>query len=376
MSDATAFIRSTVRNSGSDSLGHLVHRQFTALAEAVGLTGRHVEFGHLGCALFGPSATLPVGEPGWWRSDVSDDHSPVEYSISFEAGQQPQLRLLAEPNGVPPGVRENVAVGRRVLRGLAERHSFDLRRFALVEDLFLPERPRGTFGLWCAVVLTAHGEPSFKVYFDPCARGAARAPDLLEEGLARLGFRRARRLVGDAVADGSRPMYFALDLGQWSRPRVKVYFAHDGGGPEDAARAAGAVPGTSAAAVEEFCRAVGGAGPSATRPLVSCYSLVDADREQPGGYTVHVPVRDYVEHDGEARARAVAVMRSQGHDPVVLDRALAAVTGRRLDAGVGLISYLSQVFTPHARRLTAYLSAEANLVRPPRTRVPDAVAGR
>ncbi|MBY8853909.1 hypothetical protein K7G98_39035, partial [Saccharothrix sp. MB29] len=96
-------------------------------------------------------------------SDVSDDHSPVEYSISFEAGRAPQLRLLAEPNGSTPGVRDNVAVGRRVLHRLAERYGFDLRRFSLVENLFLPERPQGAFGLWCAVVLTAHDEPSFKV---------------------------------------------------------------------------------------------------------------------------------------------------------------------------------------------------------------------
>ncbi|MDU0292200.1 tryptophan dimethylallyltransferase family protein, partial [Saccharothrix longispora] len=339
-------------------------------------TGRRAESAHLGDALLGPSAALPAGGPGRWCSDVSDDHSPVEYSISFEAGRAPQLRLLAEPNGSTPGVRDNVAVGRRVLHRLAERYGFDLRRFSLVENLFLPERPQGAFGLWCAVVLTAHDEPSFKVYFDPGAQGCGRAAELLEEGLTRLGFHRARRFVGDAVLAGGRPMYFALDLGRWSRPRVKVYFAHDGGGPEDAALAAGAVPGTSAAAVEEFCRAVAGAGPLTARPLVSCYSLVDVERERPGGYTVHVPVRDYVEHDGEARARAVAVMRRQGHDPAVLDRALAAVTGRRLDAGVGLISYLSQVFTPRAERLTAYLSAEANSVRPPRTLVSDAAPGR
>ncbi|MBP2337499.1 DMATS type aromatic prenyltransferase [Saccharothrix coeruleofusca] len=360
----------------SDSLGTLVRGQFAALAEAAGLTGPREELEHLGDAMLGPSAALPVRAPGWWYSEVSDDHSPVEYSLSFEPGLPPQLRLLAEPNGIPPGVRENVAVGRRVLHGLAERYGFDLRRFALIEDLFLPDRPQGAFGLWCAVVLTPHGEPSFKVYLDPGAQGTGRAPELVEEGLARLGFHRARPLVGDAVADGGRLMYFALDLGQWSRPRVKVYFAHDGGGPEDAARAASAVQGSSGAAVEEFCRTVAGPGPFAMRPLVSCYSLVDAEPEPPDGYTVHVPIRDYVEHDGEARARAVAVMHRQGHDPAVLDRALAAVTRRRLDAGVGLISYLSQVFTPRAQRLTAYLSAEANQVRPPRTRVPHAVSGR
>ncbi|SDG65269.1 aromatic prenyltransferase, DMATS type [Lentzea fradiae] len=365
-----------VPNPRSGSLGQLVHDQFGALVEAVGPPGRRTEFEQLPSTLLGPSAALPTGAAGAWCSVVADDHSPVEYSISFEAGRAPQLRLLAEPNGTPPGVRENTAVGRRVLCGLAERYGFDLRRFALVEDLFLPDRPQGAFGLWCAVVLTGHGEPSFKIYFDLGARGDGQALELVQEGLIRLGFRRARRLVGDAVADGGRPMYFALDLGRWSRPRVKVYFAHHGGGPEDAARAAGAVPGIIGGTVEEFCRAAAGAGPFTARPLVSCYSLVDVERERPGGYTVHVPVRDYVEHDGEARARAVAAMRRRGHDPVVLDRALAAVTGRRLDAGVGLISYLSQVSTPHAERLTVYLSAEANRVRPPRPRVPDAVPGR
>lgn len=368
MFDTTVFSYSAVRNPDPVPLGHLVRRQLTALAEAVGLTGRREELENLAGLLLGPSAALSAGG-GTWCSEVSDDHSPVEYSISFETGRAPQLRLLTEPDGIPPGVGQNVAVCRRVLRGLAERYGFDLRRFALVEDLFLPDRPQGAFGLWCAAVLTPHGEPSFKVYLDPGAQGSARAQELVEEGLARMGFHRARHLVGDAVTAGGRLMYFALDLGQWPRPRVKVYFAHDGGGPEDAARAAGAVAGIDGTAVEEFCRTVARTGSFPSRPLVSCYSLVDVERDRPGGYTVHVPVRDYVEHDGEARARAIAVMRRRGHDPAVLDRALAAVTGRRLDAGVGLISYLSQVFTPRVERLTVYLSAEANSVRPPRLRV-------
>lgn len=100
--------------------------------------------------------------------------------------------------------------------------------------------------------------------------------------------------------------------------------------------------------------------------MLSCHSFTETATGLPSGFTLHVPVRDYVRHDGEAHARATAVLRRHGMDPTVLDRSLATVSSRPLHDGVGLIAYLALV---HERnrppRVTAYISSEAYAVRPP-----------
>jgi hypothetical protein len=58
-------------------------------------------------------------------------------------------------------------------------------------------------------------------------------------------------------------------------------------------------------------------------------------------------------------------MRCLGCETPTLDAALSALTHRCLASGRGLIAYLAQVFAPHPRRLTVYLSAEANAVLAP-----------
>ncbi len=128
--------------------------------------------------------------------------------------------------------------------------------------------------------------------------------------------------------------------------------------------------GPQPALVEEFFRTAAGAGTDdarlARRPGLTCHSFTDAEAARPTGFTLHVPVRDYARHDGEALARAVSALRRLGLDSGVLARSLAAVTRRRPEDGVGLIAYLALAHQ-HGRppRVTAYVSSEAYAVRPP-----------
>jgi hypothetical protein len=161
---------------------------------------------------------------------------------------------------------------------------------------------------------------------------------------------------------------FSLDLGSpWGRPRVKVYIRHEGFSAAEAARTACAVREVSPGSVAQFCELVGGPGPFTGRPLISCFSFVEGDRERPSAYTLHLPIRDYVLHDADARDRVSAALDCYGFDASVLGRGLAGVSRRPLAAGVGLISYVALVCNPRPRRITVYLSSEAYEAAPPRS---------
>jgi hypothetical protein len=313
-----------------------------------------------------------VGVTPAWESQISDDHTPVEYSLSFDKGRLPRIRFLIEPSGRRPDLRANMQAGLQVLELLADRYQFSLDRLCMLQDLFFPRRPQGPFGLWLAAELGRSGTPRFKVYLNPSVHGPDRAWQVVGEALARLGFGDAfLSLLRYGVRRNrqvDRSYIFSLDLGSpWGRPRVKVYIRHEGFSGAEAALAAGAVPGVSPESIAQFCGLVGGPGPFTARPLISCYSFVEGDRERPSAYTLHVPIRDYVLHDADARNRASAALDCYGFDASLLGRALAGVSRRPLTAGVGLISYVALVCNPRPRRMTVYISSEAYKAAPPRS---------
>ncbi|MFB4317597.1 tryptophan dimethylallyltransferase family protein [Actinomadura sp. 21ATH] len=320
--------------------------------------------------LLGAAGSLPLGGQPASASFVSDDHTPAELSVSFPGGGVPSVRVLVEPGCVAPTLAESARVGRRAVERLAERWGCSTGPLRLVEDLFLPPAPRGRFALWCALELRCGGTPGIKVYLDPLARGPEGAAAAVGEALGRLGHGRAWPALLESAASrpGDELMFFSVDLGDWAAPRVKVYVAHRGISAEGAGHIARLACGGGRPGVARFCREAAGTGMFDRRPLVSCFSFTGRDAARPTAHTVHVPVRDYVRDDREARDRAAALLLRRGVPAAPLDRALAAMTSRDLGGGVGLISYLSLVQADGAEpRLTVYLSPEAYRVRAPRT---------
>jgi hypothetical protein len=299
----------------------------------------------------------------------------VEYSITFGMDAPPRLRFVVEPSARWPDLWANMQAGLRVLESLADRYGFSLERFALLQDLFTPRQPQGSFGICVAAELERSGVPHLKLYLNPAVQGLDRACQVVDEALARLGFGDGlSSLLRDGVPREpqlDRFYIFSLDLGSpWGRPRAKVYVRHEGFSAAEAALAACAVPGVSPESITQFCELVGGPGPFTGRPLISCFSFVEGDHERPSGYALHVPIRDYVEHDREARDRVAAALDRYGFDGGVLGRGLAGVARRPLTAGVGLMSYVALVCNPRPRRMTVYVSSEAYEVAPPRS-LPD-----
>ncbi|MFD3327388.1 tryptophan dimethylallyltransferase family protein [Streptomyces sp. NPDC058701] len=386
--------------SAGETLGGHTARQVLRLCEAAGLNGADsAGYARTLLSVLGPVGERPLDLPPPERSFLSDDHTPVEFSLSFTADAEPTLRVLLEPGYGAGSLEQNGSTGLRVVRDLARRWGFDTTRLDELEDLFFPPDPEGPLALWCALELLPGGVPKVKVYLNPAASGRERAAATVREALRRLGHRQAFA----SLPEGDRHLFFALDLGDWEEPRVKVYLAHhDLSAPEaaglsrvpDPSRAAGgpdrttgsdpvaecAAAADSAAEVRRFFgMAAGhdvddetpaaGDGPDprlGRRPVQSCHAFTETGTGRPSGFTLYVPVRDYAPHDGEVLDRAVAVLGRHGMDAAPLVRSLAAVTSRRLHDGVGLIAYLGLAHQKgRPARVTAYISSEAYRVKPP-----------
>ncbi|MEU3854323.1 tryptophan dimethylallyltransferase family protein [Streptomyces sp. NPDC029554] len=368
----------SARTDPRTTLGEHLRGQVRRLCESAGIAdppdGSGLPLLDL-IGLLGPAALRPLGAGPPSPSFVCDDHSPAELSLAFGGATPVAVRLLVEPGCTATTLEENGRLGRRALAALATRRGFSTEPVRRVEDLFFPPVMQGSFALWCA--MEQRREPrapvGVKVYVDPRAHGRERSAQVAEEALARFGFGRAwpafRERATRRGPGRDEILFFALDLGDWHTPRIKVYVAHHDVTASEAQDVARLLPGGEARRVRDFCRTVGGdPGRFTHRPLVSCLSYTGRDSEHPGGHTVHVPVRDYVPHDGVARDRATAVLRRLGMDAGVVDRALAAMTSRRPADGVGLIAYVSLVqSTWQPPRVNVYLSPEAYTVRPPRT---------
>ncbi|MFA1539070.1 tryptophan dimethylallyltransferase family protein [Actinomadura monticuli] len=344
-------------------LGDHVRRQAAALCEAAG-TGGDAARSLLDPLLEPLTRSSPPGPPPA-RSLVSDDHSPVEFSLAFTPGAATVPRVLVEP-GYTDDMARSGRIGLRVAERLAARGVLSCARLHALSDVFLPADPHGPFALWLALEFPA-GRPRAKVYLNPAAGGPGRSADAVAEALARLGHRNAFAALR-RYADGPEDfMFFALDLGDWPAPRVKVYVRHQDFSAAEAAVVSRAMPGDHPGRVEEFIGLVAAEGRLRRRPLVSCFSFTQACGDRPSGYSVHVPVRDYVRDDRQARDRAVAALRRYGLDDRPLHRALTGLTSRSLGAGVGLIAYLTLAHADgRPPRVTVYFSSEAYRVEPAR----------
>ncbi|MBT1094278.1 tryptophan dimethylallyltransferase family protein [Streptomyces sp. Tu102] len=362
----------TAERSEPDRLGAFTAGQLGRLCDLVGIDAqRRTAHQRVLTDLLGPAADRPLTDPPASPSFVSDDHTPVEFSLTFPADGPPLLRVLVEPGCAARALPDNARAAWAAVGRLAAQWGYRLDELTRVSDLFLPPAPHGPLTLWSALELRPSGPPGLKVYLNAGSRGAERSMETVGEAMTRLGHGRAyesvRSYLRPRFPERATFMFFALDVGPWAEPRVKVYVAHHHATAADAADATQLAPGASPERVAELCRRIGGDEPFSRLPLISCYSFTATAADRPTGHSLYVPVRAYVRDDRAARDHAVELLRHYGIHNAPLDRALAALTTRRLSAGVGLIPYLSLVQVGRqAPRITVYLSPEAYRVFPPR----------
>ncbi|MEU2119646.1 tryptophan dimethylallyltransferase family protein [Streptomyces sp. NPDC016459] len=358
---------------GCGTLGAFTRAQLVRLCDVAGLSAADTEtYAHTLIEALGPAAERSLALPPPGRTFLSDDHTPVEYSLSFSPGRAPALRVLVEPGFGADTRAENGRIGLDVVRAMARRWDFSTERLDEIEDLFFPAKPKGPLALWIALELLPGGVPKVKVYLNPAASGAKRSAKTVRKALRRLGHTRAYGAL--PKADGHP--FLALDLGRWETPRVKVYARHPGLSATEAGGLSRTGSGPGPAEIQEFLRATAATDDLDRRPGLTCHSFTETETGRPSGFTLHIPVRDYARDDREVLDRAVDVLRGHGMDPAPLIRSLSALTTRRPKDGVGLIAYLALAHQQgHPPRVTAYLSSEAYAVTPPTKLARRAAAG-
>lgn len=293
---------------------------------------------------------------------LSDDHTPIEFSVAFRRGTQPEVRVLLEPD--PSDHAWSAA--RDVLATWGREWNFSLDPLEQVTDLV--SEARDPFALWLSLVLRPARPPLVKAYVNPFQQDDGLAT--VREALVRWGFGSSADQLLNSIHGDERAVFLGIDLGCWEVPRVKVYVAHPAATESRLYQAAAVVPGQDPRLVEDLVRLVGHGQPLAGNPVLSCYGFTDRSKHCPSGYTVHLPIRAYVSNDQKARDLAATVLNTHGIPPAELDTAIWAVTDRELSAGVGLVSYLSVAQERGSNpRITTYLSAEAFAVQPPRSHV-------
>jgi DMATS type aromatic prenyltransferase len=358
----------------ASSLYEHVSNQLRQLCGAIGLAP-HAPLAGLRL-LLDPISVRPLREPPAWPTDISDDHTPVEYSIAYDVGKPPALRILGETIARQASRRANLDTALQLVDTLAGRLDLALDRFHRVRPLFVDDDPQQDFSIWFALVHRPDHDPEVKIYFNPDVRGRQHAADLVREALRRLGRDAAYTTALEyavrpgQLGDRDYFSFFALDLHAQPDARIKLYVAHEEADADDLVRAANAVPEVDSDLVRDFLALTCGTARLTRRPPLSGYDFTEAGGDRPSGYTLYLPIREYVDDDEQARDRVLAVLDRIGLDPGPVDRAIHAVAQRPLADGVGLIAHMS--LRLHANRgpgVTVYLSSEAYGVTPPRTRV-------
>ncbi|MBN1206157.1 MAG: iron-containing redox enzyme family protein [Myxococcaceae bacterium] len=309
---------------------------------------------------------LPAGATPPWPSDVCDDHSPYEVSVALDE-RGPQLRVLVEPMDAPPSLSANLAASMRLHKkleqNLVQNLVVDLRRLRALEDLLLPPEIKGRFAAWYAAAFDRERAPSLKGYFNLGVQGPARAPQIAEEALHRLGFHKAwptmARILGRREVGAEELVYFALDLAPGEGARAKLYFRHHSPTAAFLDEVASVARYHQPGFVAEFCRKLsgGGEGPYTSKGPVTCFSFTDPSDARPTAATAYFPLSHHARDDAEARERITHYLQAQGLDTTPYLRTLEALARRPLEAGTGMHTYAA-VRWQGKPRVTVYFSPE------------------
>lgn len=296
-----------------------------------------------------------------YRSILSDDHSPYEYSVAF-GGEDTELRLLLEAQADKPSLKANQLAARALTAKIASLYPVGLDRLETVSDLFLPSRPEGLFSYWHAIVMGKKYKPKFKVYFNPQVRGRDKADALVGEAMERLGLGGAMRLLREQVAWRGAALdemnYFSLDMSVRPYARVKIYFCHHNATAADLERSFAAAPSHQPGDIAEYClQMVRHGGPFSRKPISSCFSFVEGS-DVPTSATFHLPVAQYANDDEVVRTRVSAFLRNHGLDAAKYEALMSRFSPRPLSSGTGTQSYASFRRDATGPRLTVYLSPE------------------
>jgi DMATS type aromatic prenyltransferase len=305
---------------------------------------------------------LPASGTPAWPSDVCDDHSPYELSMTIEE-TGPQLRVLVEPMDRPASLVANRTASLRLHEVLRRNYGINLDRLHALENLLMPEEAQGHFVAWYSAAIAKGQAMDFKAYFNLTILGRKRAPELAQEAFRRIGFNKAwptvQAMMERRGAGQDELVYFALDLSHRADARAKLYFRHHRATAEFVDEFCGVARHHKPGIVTEFCRQMGGGelGPYGSKGLVTCFNFTDPADERPKAVTAYFPVSHYAPNDSVIRQRISRYMVSQSLDTRPYEGMLDACAQRPLHVGTGIHTYAA-VRWMERPRVTVYFSPE------------------
>lgn len=300
-----------------------------------------------------------IGRAPRWRSDITDDHSPFEFSIAMD-GREPELRILVEAQAQRPGLMANWEAGCALSNALAEEFGMSLDRLKAIEHLFVPTDPKAKFGIWHAVSLRADTAPEFKIYLNPQAQGRGSSGNIVARALALLGFPNA--IVPRSERSLDEVKYISLDMTNRPDARIKLYAAHHDATVSDIEAALRPASYYVSGEATDFCLHMAGQeGPYTNLPVQTCLAYA-ANHEAALMGTVHFPVRSYAPNDEIVRDR---ILEYLGEPTAQIYRtAMDSFANRPLNEGVGMQTYASLRQQEGGSRMTVYLSPELYSIDP------------
>ncbi|RYP46629.1 hypothetical protein DL768_007193 [Monosporascus sp. mg162] len=302
-----------------------------------------------------------------WASDVSNDHSPLEYSVALDQQTgEAELRFLIEAqpegNNLTNLQKSALCLNKVIVANYGTIISLD--RFNLISDIYMPFQAVGKLAAWHSFAVSNATE-KWKIYLNPQASGKDNASAATCEALKRLGLTSSWKLLENTISSTDYVIYFSLGLSpDVDDAEVKVYVAHPGASASQIAQKHAAIcPEASTYEIQQFCASMAGGsrGPYRGKPLISCFAFKSNDPNRPAR-TILFPIDSYSVHDAEAQERIEQYMHDILAPSVYRERykkAISAVQRRPLESGRGIHSWVSLKQKPNGRRSnTYYLSPE------------------
>ncbi|KAK7211836.1 hypothetical protein V2G26_019014 [Clonostachys chloroleuca] len=183
----------------------------------------------LGVGKWGQGMIPQTLDRSGWLSDVSNDHSPIEYSLNLDQQTgDAEVRFLLEAQAKEPDLSlfqaSAKALNEEIIANYKQVVSFD--GFDRIQDVFMPEGAEGRMAAWHSFAASKSLE-KWKLYLNPLVSGRDKASSVTSEAFARLGLGRSWELVQNIMGKDDYVVYFALGCSiDESESEVKAYVAH------------------------------------------------------------------------------------------------------------------------------------------------------
>lgn len=307
----------------------------------------------------GSWSDLTIGTKPRWFSDITDDSTPFEFSLSLN-GEKPVLRFLTDNLSESNTLESSWAVGCKLNEKLEQDFGASIARFKQIKAIFEPHNPQALFAMWHGVDLERGRQPKFKLYLNPQCRGINEAPVVVEKALQQLGFTKAWHCISQfALQRGEQDelKYCSLDLSHSTNARFKVYVAHKNATVKDLEAVLAANSYHEHGEVIDFCRATNDQeGVFTTHPVISCFAFTTEDEIHPFSSTLHIPIRFYASNDEIAMQKSHRILSP--HDTSINKQVISCVADRPLAADTGIQTYFALKRQQHKKSITVYIAPE------------------